>query len=66
MKKSSKRLALTTQTIRPLQTDDLAQVHGGDSILTGTSVIRPGTGTTAQPGTTVLSPSGGTSIIFTH
>jgi hypothetical protein len=67
MKKSSKRLSLSTQTIRPLQTEDLAQIHGGTgTITTGTTIIQPGTGTSIHTGTTVLSPSGGTSIIRTR
>lgn len=62
MKKISKRLALTTQTIRVLQSDDLSQAQGGSNTLSGgTSVIRPGTiATTVQSGNTI---SGGTSVI---
>jgi hypothetical protein len=70
MKKSTKRLSLTTETIRSLQADDLAQVHGG-SMGSGTSVISvSGTsGTTIiNPGTTVQSSpiTSGTSVIRTH
>ena len=70
MKKSTKRLSLTTETIRTLQADDLAQVHGG-SMTSGTSVISvSGTsGTTIiNPGTTGMSGSitPGTSVIRTH
>jgi hypothetical protein len=68
MKKSTKRLSLTTETIRTLQADELAQVQGG-SITSGTSVISvSGTsGTTIiNPGTTVQSITSGTSVIRTH
>lgn len=47
MKKIAKRLALNTQTIRPLQSDELRHVAGG----------------TTQSGTSVISASGGTSVI---
>lgn len=57
MKKSSKRLALTTQTIRSLQNDELATVAGGSLGGSGPSVISQSTGTS------VISVSGGTSVI---
>jgi hypothetical protein len=61
MKKITKRLALTTQTIRVLQSDDLSQVQGGtNTISSGTSVIRPGTIATTVQSNTI---SGGTSVI---
>ena len=68
MKKSTKRLSLTTETIRTLQADDLAQVHGG-SMGSGTSVISVSSGTSViNPGTTVMSGTFtlGTSVIRTH
>ncbi len=59
MKKSSKRLALTTQTIRALQTDDLARVQGGSIMASGTSVVyNPSGGVTSLHGMPV-----GTSVI---
>ncbi len=69
MKKPTKRLALTTQTIRLLQTDELGSVHGGSIVGSGTSVISA-SGTSVlsgpsviQPGTTVIS---GPSVISRH
>ena len=70
MKKSTKRLALHTQTIRPLQSADLAHAVGGSNTIgsSGTSVIRPTTGqsgpsvirpTTGQSGPSVIVPGGG-------
>lgn len=60
MKKTTKRLALTTQTIRALQTDELSHVQGGSLTSGGTSIIRP-------TGTSIINPSTivqtGTSII---
>ncbi len=53
MKKSTKRLALSTQTIRALQADDLARVAGGSVTISqsgGTSVI-------SQSGTSVMTTS---------
>jgi len=59
MKKTTKRLAVSTQTIRSLQTDELSQVQGG-SLTVGTTVIR-------STGTSIIAPSTsvqtGTSII---
>ncbi len=63
MKKPTKRLALSTQTIRLLQTDQLEQVAGG-SLSSGTSIISRGGGTTVQTGTSII--SSGTSIISHH
>ncbi len=63
MKKITKHLALHTETIRSLQSEDLSQVHGGSGTTVPTSIIRP-TGTSIiAPGTTVQSITGGTSII---
>ncbi len=60
MKKITKRLALTTQTIRVLQGSDLSQVQGGTGSLSGgTSIIRPSNTSVIAPGTTI---TGGTSI----
>ncbi|HEY5934445.1 MAG TPA: hypothetical protein VIU61_07420 [Kofleriaceae bacterium] len=67
MKNSSKRLGLSTQTIRVLSSDDLQSVVGGT--YSGTSVIQP-SGTSVisgpsviQPGTTTMS---GPSVIKTY
>ena len=62
MKKTpNQKLALTTQTIRHLQHQDLVQVAGG-SMTSGTSIIRQSSTTTGTtPGTSVI--SSGTSII---
>jgi hypothetical protein len=58
MKKPTKKLSLTTQTIRNLQSGELARVVGG-SLAGNTSVIHPNT--TLTPSTSVISrnPSGG-------
>ncbi len=63
MKKSTKRLALTTQTIRTLQNDELGAVVGGSIGGSGTSVISVSGGTSviSQSGTSVMTP--GTSVI---
>jgi hypothetical protein len=60
MKKPTKKLSLTTETIRNLQSDELTRVVGGSAVsASGTSVIHPSTQLT--PGTSVISrlPSGG-------
>jgi hypothetical protein len=59
MKKSSKRLDLSTQTIRVLSSDDLQSVVGGTQ--SGTSVIQP-SGTSVLSGPSVIQPSG-TSVL---
>jgi hypothetical protein len=58
MKKPSKKLSLTTETIRNLQSDELTRVVGGSAVSLSTSVIRP---STELPSTSVISrlPSGG-------
>jgi hypothetical protein len=56
MKKPTKKLSLTTQTIRNLQSDELSRVVGG-SVISGTSVI------SVSSGTSVISIGGGTSVI---
>jgi hypothetical protein len=55
MKKPTKKLSLTTETIRNLQSDELTQVVGGS--MSGTSVI------SVSSGTSVISVSSGTSVI---
>jgi hypothetical protein len=60
MKKPTKKLSLTTQTIRNLQSGELARVVGGSLVGTsGTSTIHPNT--TLGQSTSVISrnPSGG-------
>lgn len=65
MKKATKRLALHTQTIRPLQSSDLAHVAGGTSGTSVISISRPQSGpsvlhpTTGQSGPSVIMPGGG-------
>lgn len=62
MKKSTKRLALTTQTIRTLQNDELGAVVGGTIGTSGPSVIsQSGTSVISQSGTSVM--TSGTSVI---
>lgn len=64
MKKPSKRLALATQTIRVLQSDDLGNVQGGTSVViapSGTSVIAP---STLHPSGGITSIRPGTSVII--
>jgi hypothetical protein len=53
MKKPTKRLSLTTETIRNLQSDELTRVVGGSASISigGTSVIHPST----APSTSVIS-----------
>ena len=65
MKKPSKKLSLSTQTIRNLQDTDLQHVVGG-SVVSGTSVISVSSGTSVisvslnpSGGITSLNPSGG-------
>ena len=53
MKKPSKRLAHASETIRPLQVNDLTQVHGG-TLTVGTTIISSGT-TIISTGTSVIS-----------
>jgi hypothetical protein len=57
MKKPTKKLSLTTETIRNLQSDELTQVVGGSLASGGTSVI------SVSSGTSVISVSSGTSVI---
>ena len=62
MKNSSKRLGLSTQTLRVLSSDDLQNVVGGTlGGTSGTSVIQP-SGTSVISGPSVIQPSG-TSVI---
>lgn len=58
MKKISKRLALSTQTIRVLQNDELRGVGGGTSVISVSvpSVIRPSE-------ISVRTPSAGPSVL---
>lgn len=68
MKKLPKRLGLTTETIRVLQTEELTQIHGGT---TGTSIINPtpNTSIVQTTATSIILPTigqTGTSIIRTR
>ncbi len=55
MKKITKKLSLSTTTIRDLQTSELAHVAGGSI-----SVYNPSGGSIVMPpGTSVILPSGG-------
>jgi hypothetical protein len=56
MKKPNKKLSLTTETIRPLQANELGLINGG-SLHASTSVI------SVSSGTSVISVSSGTSVI---
>jgi hypothetical protein len=61
MKKPTKKLSLTTETIRPLQSSELGLINGGSihvstiSVSTGSSVISIGSGTSVIS----RNPSGG-------
>ena len=55
MKKPTKKLSLTTETIRNLQSDELTRVVGG-SVIFGASVISVSSGTSViSSGTSVIS-----------
>ena len=62
MKKPTKKLSVTTQTIRHLQDETLAQIAGGSLSVfasSGTSVIAPSGGITSLLPSTSANPSGG-------
>lgn len=59
MKKPTKNLSLTTQTIRNLQTDALARVTGGSISVQSGTIINPSGGVTSLLGGTSINPSGG-------
>ncbi|MCE9574396.1 MAG: hypothetical protein K8W52_14710 [Deltaproteobacteria bacterium] len=63
MKKPTKRLGHSFETIRSLQATELAPVNGGSLSTYGTTIINPGT-TGGSFGTSVISVgTSGTSVI---